>query len=120
MAAWVDGDTRNGWATILPAVDWIASGHATCNVQCHGCSRMVDVRLDALPQDRPWSRVGWCLVCNECGAAGSVNIVQNRHDMRGHAVPFSPVLLGATMAGAFARATRLLPQRCVAATWMPA
>ncbi len=25
-------------------------------------------RLDTLPHDRPWSRVGWCLVCKECGA----------------------------------------------------
>lgn len=25
-------------------------------------------RLDTLPQDRPWSRVGWCLACKECGA----------------------------------------------------
>ncbi len=24
-------------------------------------------RLDTLPHDRPWSRVGWCLVCKECG-----------------------------------------------------
>ncbi|WP_176731424.1 hypothetical protein [Bradyrhizobium elkanii] len=51
---------------------------------------MVDVRLDMLPQDRPWSRVGWCLVCKECGAAGAVNIVPNWHDMIGRAVPFSP------------------------------
>ena len=54
-----------------------------------GCNRSVDVRPDTLPQDRPWSRVGWCLVCKECGAAASVNIVPNWHDMRGHAVPFS-------------------------------
>ncbi|MGY3496697.1 hypothetical protein [Bradyrhizobium sp. USDA 4502] len=51
---------------------------------------MVDIRLDMLPQDRPWTRVGWCLVCKECGAAGAVNIVPNWHDMIGHAVPFSP------------------------------
>jgi len=30
-----------------------------------------------LPQDRPWSQIGWRLVCTECGAAGSVNIVPN-------------------------------------------
>src|SRR5258706_16393764 len=30
-------------------------------------------------------RIGWCLVCKECGAVGSVNIVPNWHDMRGHA-----------------------------------
>ena len=51
--------------------------------------RIVDFRLDGLPLDRQWSRVGWCLVCTECGAAGSVNIVPNWHDMIGHAMPFS-------------------------------
>jgi hypothetical protein len=50
---------------------------------------MVDVRLEALPQDQPWSRVGWRLVCTFCGAAGSVNIVPNWHDRIGHAVPFT-------------------------------
>jgi hypothetical protein len=60
------------------------------NVQCQGCSRVVDVRPDNLPPDRPWSRVGWSLVCKECGAAGSVNILPNWHDMKGRAVPFSP------------------------------
>jgi hypothetical protein len=28
-------------------------------------------------------------VCTDCGAAGSVNIVPNWHDMIGHAMPFS-------------------------------
>jgi hypothetical protein len=81
------------WAGQFPTrspADWIASGHVTCNVQCHECGRRVDVRLDALPQDRPWSRVGWAMVCKECGAAGSVNIVPNWHDRTGHAAPFSP------------------------------
>jgi len=49
----------------------------------------VDLKLDRLPLGYPWSRVGWCLVCSECGAAGSVNIVPNWHDMVGLVVPFS-------------------------------
>jgi hypothetical protein len=38
---------------------------------------MVDVRLDTLPQDLPWSKIGRRLVCKECGVEGSVNIVPN-------------------------------------------
>ncbi len=70
---------------------WIAEGHVTCNIQCLNgrCKHMVDVRLDTLPLDRAWSRIGWCLVCVECGAAGSVNIVPNWHDMKGRTVPFT-------------------------------
>jgi len=50
---------------------------------------MVDVRLDSLPQDQPWSVVGWCFVCKVCGYAGSVNITPNWHDMQSHAAPFT-------------------------------
>lgn len=49
---------------------------------------MVDVRLDALPQDQPWSRVGWRLVCKVCGVAGAVHVTPNWHDLGGR-VPFS-------------------------------
>jgi hypothetical protein len=57
--------------------DWVAAGHVTCNIQCHGgCNRRVDFTLDTLPQDRPWSRVGWCLVCKKCAARWIVNIVR--------------------------------------------
>src|SRR5882672_2168693 len=82
------------WAGRFPPgipAEWIAGGHVTCNIQCPNgdCKRIVDVRLDRFPSDRLWSRVGWCLVCTECGAAGSVNIVPNWHDMIDHAVPFS-------------------------------
>jgi hypothetical protein len=40
--------------------EWIAEGHVTCNIQCSAkCDRrMVDVRLDTLPQDLPWSTIG--------------------------------------------------------------
>src|SRR6476661_5223842 len=70
--------------------EWIADGHVTYNIQCHGgCSRLVEVRLDTLPQDLPWSTIGSRLVCKECGAAGSVNIVPNWHDRVGDAVPFT-------------------------------
>jgi hypothetical protein len=32
--------------------EWIADGHVTCDIQCHGgCDRLVDVRLETLPQD---------------------------------------------------------------------
>jgi hypothetical protein len=51
---------------------------------------MTDVRLDSLPQERPWNRIGWSLVCSACGAAGSVNIVPNWHDVKDRATPFSP------------------------------
>jgi hypothetical protein len=81
------------WAGNYPPespAKWIAGGHVTCNIQCHSCSRMVDVRLDALPRDQPWSLIGWRLVCTACcGAAGSVHIVPNWHHRVGHAVPFS-------------------------------
>jgi hypothetical protein len=52
--------------------EWIAGGHVTCNIQCLSgdCKRIVDFRLDRIPSDRQWSRVGWCLVCTECDAAG--------------------------------------------------
>jgi hypothetical protein len=69
---------------------WIADGHVTCHIQCSGgkCDRrMVDVRLDTLPQHLPWSTIARRLVCNECGTAGSVNIVPNWHDRAGQAVP---------------------------------
>jgi hypothetical protein len=46
---------------------------------------MVDVRLDTLPRDLPWSTIGRRLVCK----AGSVNIVPNWHDMKNVRVPFS-------------------------------
>jgi hypothetical protein len=70
---------------------WIADGHVTCNIQCSAkCDRrMVDVGLDALPQDLPWSRIGRRLVCKECGVKGSVHIVPNWHDRIGSAVPFT-------------------------------
>jgi hypothetical protein len=49
---------------------------------------MVNVRLDTLPQDQPWSVVGWRFVCRECGAAGSVNITPNWHDRKTQSLPF--------------------------------
>ena len=67
--------------------------HVTCCVQCLSgeCSkRTVDVRLDTLPQDQPWSVVGWCFVCEACGYAGSVNITPNWHDMPERKAPFTP------------------------------
>ena len=72
--------------------EWLADGHVTCSIQCSGgkCDhRMVDVRLDTLPQDLTWSSIGRRLLCKECGAAGSVHIVPNWHDRDGHAVPFT-------------------------------
>jgi hypothetical protein len=50
---------------------------------------MVDVRLDTLPQDLPWSAICRLLVCKECGATGSVNIVSNWHDRTAAPVPFT-------------------------------
>jgi hypothetical protein len=44
-----------------PPAKWIADGHVTCNIQCSGgqCDRrMADVRLDTLPEDLPWSKIG--------------------------------------------------------------
>jgi hypothetical protein len=51
--------------------------------------RMVDVRLDALPQDLHWSAIRRRLVSKECGVKGSVHIVPNWHDRIGSAVPFT-------------------------------
>jgi hypothetical protein len=50
---------------------------------------MVDVRLDTLPLDEPWSQVGWPLVCTDCGTPATVNITPNWHDRVGQAVPFT-------------------------------
>ncbi|MGY4289049.1 hypothetical protein ACVWXO_008269 [Bradyrhizobium sp. LM2.7] len=79
--------TQNGRAIIRPRspAEWLAEGHVTCSIQCLNgrCNRGVDVRLDALPQDQPWSRIGLRLVCAACDAAGSVHIVPNWHDSRG-------------------------------------
>jgi hypothetical protein len=64
--------------------------HAAFNASGGECDRrMVDVRLDALPQDQPWSLVGWRLVCKQCGTADSVNITPNWHDMKNVRVAFS-------------------------------
>lgn len=74
------------WAGHYPPgspAEWLANGHATCCVHCLSgdCDRrMVDFRLDLLPQDQPWSVIGWHFVCKQCGAAGSVNITPNWHD----------------------------------------
>jgi hypothetical protein len=40
--------------------EWLAEGHVTCSIRCLNgdCKRAVDVRLDTVPQDQPWSRIG--------------------------------------------------------------
>jgi hypothetical protein len=49
------------WAGNYPPgrpAEWLADGHVTCSVHCLNgkCDRrIVNVRLDALPQDQPWS-----------------------------------------------------------------
>ncbi|MET4607565.1 hypothetical protein ABIB90_007069 [Bradyrhizobium sp. JR4.1] len=68
------------WAGHYPPrspAEWLAEGHVTCNIQCLNgrCDRRVDVRLETLPQDQPWSSVGLRMVCSACGAAGSVHNV---------------------------------------------
>jgi len=71
----------------------VADGQVTCCVQCLSgeCrQRMVDVRLDTLPQDQPWSVVGWRFVCKACGYAVSVNITPNWNDMPTRRAPFTP------------------------------
>jgi len=72
--------------------EWLADGHVTCNIQCSAgkCDRrMVDVRLDPLPQDLPWSTISRRLVCKQCGAAGPVHIVPNWHARTSAPVPFT-------------------------------
>ena len=44
-----------------------------------------DVRLADLPQDRPWSRIGWSLVCKKRGRRFCEHR-PNWHDRAGHAV----------------------------------
>lgn len=69
-----------------------ASRHILRPMQCLGgkCDRrLVDVRLDTLPQDQPWSVAGRRFVCKECGTAGSMNITPNWHDIKNVRVPFS-------------------------------
>ena len=90
MAAKRHSRSNNRYPLGTPA-KWIADGHVTCNIQCSAkCDRrMVDVRLDALPQDLPGSTIARRLVCKESGTTGSVNIVPNRHDRAGAAVPFT-------------------------------
>jgi hypothetical protein len=84
IAVWVNADQ---WAGRFPPgspAQWIANAVPQWRLQAHRGLQARQVFLGA-----PWSRVGWCLVCTECGAAGSVNIVPNWHDMIGHAIPFS-------------------------------
>jgi hypothetical protein len=86
--------TPRRWSGHYPPrspAEWLAEGRVTCSIQCLNgdCMHQADVRLDTLPQDQPWSRVGRNLICVECGAPGAVNIVPNWHDRQGHAVPFS-------------------------------
>jgi hypothetical protein len=42
-----------------PGVPPNGSRHVACSIRCLNgdCKHMVDVRLDTLPQDRPWSRI---------------------------------------------------------------
>ena len=71
----------------------IADGHVTCNIQCWGgnCDRrMVDVGRDTLPHDLPWSTIGRRLIRKECGAAGSVNMDQDRRRFRAHSGACTP------------------------------
>jgi hypothetical protein len=83
------------WAGNYPPgspAQWRSDGHDTCCVQCLSgeCDRrMVNVRLDSLPQDQPWSVVGRRFICKACGYGGSVNITPNWHDMPSRSVPFS-------------------------------
>jgi hypothetical protein len=49
--------------------EWLAEGGLNGDHM-----RMVDVRLDTLPQDQPWSRIGPNLLCTEGVAPGAVNI----------------------------------------------
>jgi hypothetical protein len=84
----------NEWSGKYPPgspAEWIAEGHVTCNVHCLSgrCNkRMVNVRLDTLPQDQPWSIVGWRFMCKQCGTAGLVNITPNWHDRVRSSFPF--------------------------------
>jgi hypothetical protein len=55
-----------------------------------GMLQAIHRHLDTLPQDQPWSVVGWRFVCKQCGAAGSVNIVPNWHDRINSRTPFQP------------------------------
>lgn len=81
--------TKSGHYPPRSPAEWLAEGHVTCSIQCLNgrCDRRVDVPLDRLPQDQPWSSVGLRLVCSACGAAGSVHIVPNWHDSRGQVRP---------------------------------
>lgn len=86
------GRSTDGFPLGTPG-QWIAEGHVTCNVQCSArkCSRRaIDVRLDTLPQELPWSAIARRLVCKECATAGSVNIVPNWHDRAFHPKPLVP------------------------------
>jgi hypothetical protein len=69
--------------------EWIAEGHVTCHIQCHGgCGRSVDVRLDA---PAPRSAVVTRRLAPRLHGLRRrrMNIVPNWHDKAGHAVPFT-------------------------------
>jgi hypothetical protein len=53
------------------------------------CKHVAHIRIETLPLDQPWSKVGWRLVCIECGTPATVNITPNWHDRIGHAMPFT-------------------------------
>jgi hypothetical protein len=61
--------------------DWLQAGHVTAGVRCIACKHHADLRLDALPSDWSWARVGRALLCTECGTPGFVDIKPNWHDI---------------------------------------
>ena len=61
--------------------EWIADGHVTCSVQCTSrkCNRsFVDIRLETLPPDLPWTDLGPRMACRQCGTVGAVTVVPVR------------------------------------------
>jgi hypothetical protein len=48
-----------------------------------------DIRLDTLPQDVPWSKLGPRKTCRRCGTVGAANVVPNWHDPSFEAMPLA-------------------------------
>jgi hypothetical protein len=68
----------------------IAEGHFTCAVQCTSrkCSRnSIDIRLETLPTDLPWTVLGPRMACRQCGTVGAVNVVPNWYDRAFQTMP---------------------------------
>ena len=71
--------------------EMLADGHVTCSISCLNghCRHEAMVRLDTLPQDQHWPRIGVGFAAPHAAQKAAVNIIPNWYDRIGHATPFT-------------------------------